>query len=61
MSEEFDDYEIQEGCTVQPETKDELITIIQQAISDCADYYYDDSYCFRNYRRSFKCLFFFFI
>lgn len=35
MSEEFDDYEIQEGCTVQPETKDELITIIQQAISDC--------------------------
>ena len=35
MSEEFDDYEIQEGCTVQPETKDKLITIIQQAISDC--------------------------
>ena len=28
MSEKFDDYKIQEGCTVQPQTKEELVDII---------------------------------
>lgn len=32
MSEKFDDYKIQEGCTVQPQTKEELVDIIRDAI-----------------------------
>lgn len=28
MSEKFDDYKIQEGCTVQPQTKEEWLTLL---------------------------------
>lgn len=37
MSEKFDDYEIQEGCTVQPQNKEELVDIIRDAITVMGD------------------------
>lgn len=37
MSEKFDDYKIQDGCTVQPQTKEELVDIIRDAITVMGD------------------------
>jgi len=40
MSEKFDDYKIQEGCTVQPQTKEELVDtmgLVDQIYQDQID------------------------